>query len=1304
MDQQTQDQDIFFQPNDYPLTPGLRLLEASAGTGKTFALAHLVLRLLTEGKHPWEEILVVTFTDAAAAELRDRIGKRLEAALEGLEAINRQQQPRQQQPQDIDPVLTDWLDRQGGDHQRRHRWASILLEALESLDRADITTIHGFCRRTLRRQALESGAAMDPSIEGEGQQLVLEVVHDYWQQEILTLPPEQMRGLQDAGLTSTKLSKALLKIDSDPGLSIEQSSASLAPSLPLASQFEVWLEQQWQDFVSHWRSQGKELESDFCSRASEWRNQGASSAEIRPFSIRPKSDRCAALNRWIESISDESSDDDQIPCPGYGAIRDQKKLLAEYFHPAVWCKTSRRCGDDQPVLSRPHLQEAIGQLWDGPAEQVWNHALSRGLDELAERRRQKGVISYGGLLASLDPARVQADEQPVWIDLLRDRYKVTLIDEFQDTDPVQWRLFEQAFGKSKDHLLLMVGDPKQAIYRFRGSDLNTYIKARASCQRIDVLRDNYRATAPLMEALNRLMATGMCRSGLTVPALIPKSDTPPLPLPKERSPLQLINLDPQFQLGSHSREISTPAPEPLSKTAIEKNIPTAVTNAVLELLQTHSELLPAEICLLVASHRQAADLRTSLGQHGLPTKLVSQGDVLSSEAAEVLQRFLDCLAAPGQTARLRLVACSALLQWSTEQLREAEADGALDQLALRFQQWGENLPRLGLQGCLAQLLEGRTMADLSERGRLLGDLNQSAQLTQEAMHQQGLDAASAADWLRRQRLQPVEVVPDHRQPHSDMAESAVAVVTVHRSKGLEYPVVICPYLWEAPGDEDGPLWRVDRDQSWCIAINKSWGKGWQVAQQTHLDRLQEAERLAYVAMTRARRQLILFWARGQKEQGNPLATWLFGPQSIESPVAELTPERMERWLRGQNVPISIHTARTTASERPWERSPGKQQLSLGPTPQRRLDLSWGRSSYSAWIASHPNSLSSVNGIVPAVNRAMDEGLDRDQRTSEQLIVEQQSIERPSAAVSANAAKVEVALKDGKDVNDKHPLPRDWPDQGDLANFPRGAAAGDCLHRILEHLDFSKPLTTSIATDLIEAELRRSGLDPNLLSAVQNGLQRVISTPLGAELGGLRLNQLDQRRRLHELSFDLPVAQTGNPLQTADLVRVFQQNPTSRFGPSYADQLRGLKIRSRGFLTGSIDLVFTDHAEVSSARWWVADWKSNWIGRRGGSGEPSGCGPIDYDDGAMEKQMLLHHYPLQAHLYLVALHRFLRWRLIDYDPHHHLGGYAYVFLRGLPGEAAMAGRPLKGQIPGLLVEPAPVDRVIALDRLLAEGGR
>ncbi|MFL0754523.1 MAG: UvrD-helicase domain-containing protein, partial [Prochlorococcus sp.] len=157
MDQANRKPEFRFEANEYPLGPGLRLLEASAGTGKTFALAHLVLRLLTEGGRQISQLLVVTFTESAAAELRSRIGKRLEDALTGLESF--QHQSAFNSP---DPVLDQWLLQQGSNSSKRNQWICSLLEALEGLDRADITTIHGFCRRTLRRQALESGAAVDP--------------------------------------------------------------------------------------------------------------------------------------------------------------------------------------------------------------------------------------------------------------------------------------------------------------------------------------------------------------------------------------------------------------------------------------------------------------------------------------------------------------------------------------------------------------------------------------------------------------------------------------------------------------------------------------------------------------------------------------------------------------------------------------------------------------------------------------------------------------------------------------------------------------------------------------------------------------------------------------------------------------------------------------------------------------------------------------------------------------------------------------------------------------------------------------
>jgi exodeoxyribonuclease V beta subunit len=278
----------------------------------------------------------------------------------------------------------------------------------------------------------------------------------------------------------------------------------------------------------------------------------------------------------------------------------------------------------------------------------------------------------------------------------------------------------------------------------------------------------------------------------------------------------------------------------------------------------------------------------------------------------------------------------------------------------------------------------------------------------------------------------------------------------------------------------------------------------------------------------------------------------------------------------------------------------------------------------------------------------------------------------------------------------------WPAQGPLAAFPRGASAGDCLHRILEQLDYRRSAHDLLNREPVERELRRAGLQNQPLEPLLEGLEQLRLTPFGGALGGLRVSDLDPERRLNEMNFDLTL---GFARATA-LAAAFTDHPGGAFGAAYARRLAALPVASRGFLTGSIDLVFTAPDSSGAERWWVADWKSNWLGERGNDGQPVACGPCHYGAGAMAELMAANHYPLQAHLYLVALHRYLRWRLPHYDPQRHLGGYAYVFLRGTPGPAGE--RALPGAVPGMVVEQPPLGRLLALDAALgllrAEGER
>lgn len=272
----------------------------------------------------------------------------------------------------------------------------------------------------------------------------------------------------------------------------------------------------------------------------------------------------------------------------------------------------------------------------------------------------------------------------------------------------------------------------------------------------------------------------------------------------------------------------------------------------------------------------------------------------------------------------------------------------------------------------------------------------------------------------------------------------------------------------------------------------------------------------------------------------------------------------------------------------------------------------------------------------------------------------------------------------------------WPEEGPLATFPRGAAAGDCLHRILERLDLNTDLQAAPEAEaVVTRELRRAGLERDAADRLLEGLERMRTTPFGGPLQGLRVADLPAGRRLHEMNFDLTLKRA----RAADLAAAFSAHPGGLFGAEYATTLAQLPIDSSGFLTGSIDLVFRADPEPAGGdgRWWVADWKSNWLGRRDGDGRPLACGPRHYGQAEMAALMAASHYPLQAHLYLVALHRYLGWRLNDYDPARHLGGYVYVFLRGTPGPSAVAALP--GPVPGMVVERPPLGRILALNRAL-----
>ena len=1303
-----------FDANRFSLSPGVHLLEASAGTGKTFALAHLVVRLVAENGWALRELLVVTYTEAAASELRDRIATRLQAALTALEtqASAPDDATSPPRPPAVDATLAAWLEQLRSEEagQQPALLRGRLLLALEELSAADITTIHGFCRRTLQRQALEAGCAPELRIETQSDGLVAQVVHDYWQQQVLPLPLHLVAGLQDARIDPELIENLLTTLDGDPALRLDPLPTNGSPETPLGELLPAVFRQRWGDFLAQWQKRGEALEAELRAAAADWKAaaaNGTPAPDTTPYAARPRTDRVALLNDWISEQPQEGD---------YEAVRNQK-LLSGYYHPGSFCRVARKLDGEQPQrLPQEPLQRAVADLIEGPAELVLSHACHWGRAELVRRRERRGMTTFSQLLERLDPGPDDAVASPL-LEAVAWRYRAALVDEFQDTDPLQWRILRRAFGQGR-HPLVLVGDPKQAIYRFRGGDLDTYRAASLQAGEPWELVENHRSTAALIEGFNGLMAPGLRRSDLAVPPVNARASREG----PQGPPIDLLWLAPEDRSD----------PTPPSRTDLEARLPPWIATTVEELLAAglrvvdkggERTLEAADYCLLVSHHRQAEQLRQALERRGISSRLVSKADVFDTPAATALQRFLDALADPADPNRLRLLAASPLQGWSAERIASTDSAG-WSSLAGRLDGLARQLERRGLLGVLADWLGTDTLARLAWGGRLLADLQQVAELVQERLHGEQLGAAAAADWLRRLRLAEDRVVPEEHQTHSDRDDGAVAVVTVHRSKGLEFPVVICPYLWEsASGGGRGPgrigrRWHPpDADSPHLdLHLHSGWGPGYQADLQQRGAEEKERERLAYVALTRARHRLVLAWGPARDQQCNPLFPWLFANEALphlddDSPATippALWRERLEQAISERALPIRLldpPPAPTTPPRRP---APPPQQLATGPVPERRLDSRWGRSSYTSWTqASH-------GALAPA---ALEEGrdtLDPDAPGEERSGVPPlrepvQGDSSPDLDSRCPTGAKGIEPDDGGPTR-LQPAPEGhhqggepqvvvWPEQGPLAAFPRGAAAGDCLHRILERLELTSGFQASPETkELVERELRRAGLERESADRLLEGLEHMRTTPFGGPLKGLRVADLPADRRLHEMNFDL----TLKRVRAADLAAAFAAHPGGLFGADYAASLARLPIDSSGFLTGSIDLVFRADPEPAGGdgRWWVLDWKSNWLGRRDGDGHPVACGPRNYGQSAMAALMAASHYPLQAHLYLVALHRYLRWRLAEYAPEKHLGGYAYVFLRGTPGPHGQAALP--GAVPGMVVEQPPLGRILALDRALGGG--
>ncbi|HHN8542787.1 exodeoxyribonuclease V subunit beta [Citrobacter cronae] len=1145
-------------PLRLPLT-GERLIEASAGTGKTFTIAALYLRLLLglggSAAFPRpltvEELLVVTFTEAATEELRGRIRSNIhELRIACLRETT------------DNPLYARLLD-EIADKKQAAQW---LLLAERQMDEAAVFTIHGFCQRMLSLNAFESGMLFEQQLIEDESLLRYQACADFWRRHCYPLS----RDIAQVIFETWKGPQALLR-DIDRYLQGEAPVIKAPPSddETLASRHEQILAR-INRIKQQWRGSVDELDGLL----------EASGIDRRKFNRGNQS-------KWIEKISawaQEETQSYQLP--------DALEKFSQRF-----LQERTKAGG---VTPQHPLFVAIDELLSEPLtlrDLVITRALAEIRSAVAEEKRRRGELGFDDMLSRLDAA-LRSDSGDALAAAIRTRFPVAMIDEFQDTDPQQYRIFRRIWQHQPETALLLIGDPKQAIYAFRGADIFTYMKARSEVSAHYTLDTNWRSAPGMVNSVNTLFSqmddAFMFREIPFSPVkFAEKNQSLRFVLHGETQPAMSMWLmeGESCGVGDYQNYMAQ-----VCATQIRDWLKAGHSgDAQLVSGKASRPVRASDISVLVRSRQEAALVRDALTQLAIPSVYLSNRDsVFETLEAQELLWMLQAVMTPERENTLRSALATSMMGLNAQDIEALNNDeNAWDAVVEEFDGYRQIWHKRGVMPMLRALMTNRQIAEnlLATAGgeRRLTDILHISELLQEAGSQLESEHALVR-WLSQHMLEP-DSNASSQQLRLESDKHLVQIVTIHKSKGLEYPLVWLPFITNFRVQDQA--FYHDRSSFEAVLDLSDARESVELAE---AERLAEDLRLLYVALTRSVWHCSLGVAplirrRGDKkgdtdvhqsalgrllQKGEPMdAVGLRG--AIDAlgcdDIACLTPGQPdgERWQVAQ--PVSA-----TLSARTLQRTPGD---------------GWRVTSYSG-LQQRGHGI--AQDLIPRLD--------------------------------VDAAGVgEVIAESGL-----------TPHQ-----FPRGASPGTFLHSLFEDLDFTQP----VDPHWVEEKLALGGYDAHWTPVLTAWLDAILQAPLNET--GVSLSQLSAREKQVEMEFYLPISQ---PLMASRLDALIRKYDPLSAGCSALDFMQ-----VRGMLKGFIDLVFRHQG-----RYYLLDYKSNWLG------EDSAA----YTQQAMASAMQAHRYDLQYQLYTLALHRYLRHRIADYDYERHFGGVIYLFLRGVDGEDPQQG--------------------------------
>ena len=1089
---------------------GVNLIEAGAGTGKTYTITSLYLRLVLEAQRSVDQILVVTYTKAATGELRDRIRSRL---AEAREAFN--------EGQSQDPFYSELLTRIP-DHQMALRR---LTAALQSFDMATVFTIHSFCQRILSDNAFESGMSFDTEVLADEGEVLTEIVEDFWRKQLYQASPLFADYALAQRFWPHELYAMVRSHVGKPFLVIRGDAA-----------------------VPDFREEERTFDDLYAHAQREWQTSRHAITDclMQNTTLNANKYRKTSIPVWIHAMEYLFG----LNAPEIALFDKFEKFTASHLSASVkkgQAPPTHRFFEicDELKAAQANLTTVFNKILDALRYRLITYANQ----ELEIRKRRQQLQSYNDLLINLERA-LQEKQGRRLAETIHRQFSAALIDEFQDTDPVQYNIFRAVYAGTALPVFF-VGDPKQAIYSFRGADIFAYLKGRRDADRRFTLNVNWRSVPALIQAVNAIFSHS--RAPFLFPE-IPFEKADPAAAKHVKFELDGKAATP-FRIWLVRRDKNG---KPVNKGAANEMSARATAAEIARLLNLgatekayigDSPLAGGDIAVLVRSHYQGQIVRQALRAYGIASVQHVQDNVFDSREAVELERLLLAMLAPERERLIKAALTTSLFGVNGNTLYGLSQDEqAWETVLEEFQHWHALWRDHGFIRMLREVLMKkkvpRRLLALPEGERRLTNVLHLSELLQSAVVQEHLGMEALVKWLTEKR-QHRAAENEVEQLRLESDEHLVKIVTVHRSKGLQYPIVFCPFLWDGKlhaSREDVITYHDTAQHDLPTLAFRSDITDDAIAQAKR-EELAENLRLLYVALTRAQYRCYLVWG-AIKEAGTSALAWVVhgatqnvsgdAIDAVASHVNELSDEIMMKELAG---PVRRGAGAISVDWLPQDKGKPFRPAAL-KTPEleactfkRVLNPGWQMHSFSALATGHASELPDYDAasITPL----------QEQSSSVQL---------------------------------------------DIFSFPRGARPGECLHAIFERLDFKDRDRRRLET-LVHQVLAEYGFDTHWMPVITEMVMQVLATPLDEDVS-LRLQDVSLERRLNELEFYYPVANW----EVSTLQRLFLAHGfASDTGEGAAGEAMVLA-PTRGYMKGFIDLVFW-----IEDRFYLVDYKSNWLG-------------------------------------------------------------------------------------------------------------